>query len=110
MITIKKSVPIQIYIGENAVNPQIDWKLGIWTYGTEAREVWGLIYYGGTTQMCYGMDYAEPYSALADVKSRFSRDVPIWLFDVGRNLGAKIEDLEAAFKEMGYEAPESVQN
>lgn len=88
-----RTVPIRVYIAGKPVEHSHLWELGVRRRGD--IEIWGLVYGGTMTHMCYGTDHAEPTEALAKVRSQ---NHGWWLFDWGRELGVRIDDLEVAFR------------
>jgi hypothetical protein len=86
-----RTTPIRVHIGERLIDHPEHWELGVGRRGD--REVWGLVYGGAMTHMCYDPTYAPPAEAVAKV-----REFGWWYFDAGRELRVRVEDLEEAFK------------
>lgn len=95
-----KAIPIQVYSkGETIVNTR-SWSLGHWKYSENRPAVWGLLYMGYPTQMCYGIDYAVPKECIAKLDS-YDPPESDWYFDAGAKLTVKKEDLKLGFEELG---------
>lgn len=98
------STPIQIYIKDRPKTMRDTWQLGIWDY-TEKTKVWGLVFDGKCTHMCYSLIDSPPLPAITERRKKFELDPdPIWLcwyFDVGRGLNVTLDDLERCLAELG---------
>lgn len=86
-----RTTPIRVHIGERLIDHPEHWELGV--SRREAREVWGLVYGGAMTHMCYDFVHAPPAEAIVKV-----REFGWFYFDAGRELRVRVEDLEEAFK------------
>jgi hypothetical protein len=86
-------VPIALF-SETSPAPG-KWELGLWQVSaTDHRLVWGLLYNGETTMMCYEYNSTSGVDVLA-------RKGDNWVFHVGSDLKVKISDLEKAFQMLG---------
>lgn len=92
-----QSTVVPIYL-KGKLLENMDYKVGYWDNG---RKVWGLLHLDYPTHMCYGFDYCEPQEAIESVRGKHP-DFPWWSFDVGAELYVKLDDLEKAFKKLGF--------
>lgn len=104
-----RTVPIAVYIKDELVSKGSNYELGLWTetYQNGERHIWGLVYEGYRTQMCYSLPYAKSLKAIEERRQRYERDPNInwlcWFFDVGRKLYVTLTALEEGLGNLRYE-------